>query len=113
MHELSLAMNVVNIAEREIAKAKASKATSITLEIGECAGVEKSAFKFAWSIAVKGTSLEEAERIIEAVEGKAICQECNEEFALYRLYDPCPNCGAYARDIFQGKEFRVKSLTVI
>lgn len=113
MHEFSLAKSVVNIANDAVSKARASRATAITLEIGTCAGVERSSFDFVWPLAVRGTVLEHAKRETLEVEGKARCRNCNHAFSIHRLYDQCPMCGSFRCDITQGKEFRVKSLRVI
>lgn len=113
MHEFSLARSVVDIAEYEVKKAHAKKVTSISLKIGTCVGVEPDAFKFAWQSAVKDSVLEDAERIIYNVEGKAHCRDCHSEFVFDELYDPCPECGSYNKDILQGREFLVESMTVI
>ncbi len=113
MHELSLALNIVDIAEREVKKAQAERVTSISLKIGECAGVENDAFDFAWPAAVKDSVLESAKKDVKTVPGKAKCLDCGHDFDIHHLYDPCPDCESFFKDIYQGKEFFVESLTVI
>ena len=53
MHELSIAMGIVRIAENEIAKVNAQKVEQIELEIGTLAGIEIDALDFVWSICNK------------------------------------------------------------
>ncbi len=113
MHELSIALGIVGIAESETRKAKATRVELIELEIGSLAGVELDALDFAWPQAVKGTVLENAERKIDFVEAKAKCLECEEEYGMQHFYDACPKCNSYFKDILKGKELRVKSLEVI
>lgn len=113
MHEFSLAMNIVNIAEKEVKKAKAEHVTKINLLIGDCAGVEMSSFEFAWPLATRQSVLEKAKMNIKKIRGKALCRDCNTNFDLEQLYDPCPVCGSFSKDIYQGKEFLVESITVI
>lgn len=113
MHEFSLALNIVKIAESEAEKAKAHSIRSIDLEIGECAGVEMRSFEFAWPLAIKDTLLENAEMRVNAIKGKARCKTCNSDFEIHELYDPCPECGSFLKNIYQGKEFRVASITII
>ncbi len=110
MHELSIALGIVKIAEQEARKAGVRQVKKITLDIGHLAGVEFEALDFAWPLAVKDTVLEGAERVINKIAGRARCLECDKQYALQHLYDGCPYCGSYFKDIMKGKELLVRSL---
>ena len=112
MHELSIALGIVKIAEDESRKASARTVKSIELEIGSMAGIEMDSLDFAWPVAVKDTVLEHANRKIDLIPAKAKCLECQTEFNLEHTFDACPGCKSYFKDIFQGKELRVKALEV-
>ena len=112
MHELSLVMGVLNIAEEEMKKHQAALIEEIELDIGLLSGVEMAAFDFAWEQAKKSTPLENTKRTINLIAGEGVCQDCNHAFSVQEFYDPCPNCGQHLIHILKGKEFRVKSLTV-
>lgn len=112
MHELSVAMGIVKIARNELQKARAEKILRIELQIGKLAGIEFGALDFVWPMAVKDTVLENAEREVHQVDGKALCLECDTEFPIEQVYDPCPVCQSYLKAIVQGKELRVQALEV-
>jgi hydrogenase nickel incorporation protein HypA/HybF len=112
MHELSIALSIVDIAEEEVRKAGAQQVDRIELDIGNLSGVEIDALEFIWNEAVRSSVLEKAERLINKIPGKAKCMECSEEFEMKQLFDACPRCHQYFNDILQGKELKVKSLTV-
>lgn len=112
MHELSIVMGIVDIAASTVQKAGAHTVDSIELEIGELAGIEMDALLFAWDAAIKNTVLAGAQREIRFLPGKAVCTDCGEKFDLHQLYDPCPTCGNYLNEIIQGRELKVKALTV-
>jgi hydrogenase nickel incorporation protein HypA/HybF len=112
MHELSIALGIVKIAEEESRKAKARSVKSIELEIGSMAGIEMDSLDFAWPIAVKDTVLEHASREIDLISAKAKCLECQTDYDLKHIFDACPSCNSYFKDIYQGKELRVKALEV-
>lgn len=112
MHELSIAMGIVDIAEKETAKAKAEKVELIELEIGTLAGIEFDSLDFVWSSAVKDTVLENAIKKINIIHGEAKCSDCETVFKLDNIYDACPNCNSYLKGIIKGKELLVKSLEV-
>ena len=113
MHELSVALGIVKIAEEETKKARASKVDLIELEIGELAGIEFESLNFVWPSAVKGTILEHAEKKIIKVAGKAQCLDCDTVFGIRHFYDACPECGSNLKGILNGKELRVKALEVV
>jgi len=113
MHELSIAMGIVRIAETEIAKANAERVELIELEIGDLAGVELDSLEYVWPAATAGTVLEGARKEIHHIKGKGICIDCESEFRLEQYYDPCPNCNSFLKRIMQGKELRVKALEII
>ena len=112
MHELSIAMGIVDIAEKEVKKINASRVVVIELDIGDLSGVEMEALDFAWETATKGTVLENAERIVNRIKAKAKCMQCGFDYDVEALYDACPECKCYFKDIYQGKELRVKSLEI-
>ena len=113
MHEMSIALGIVRIAEEEVSKAKAQKVEVIELTIGNLSGVELDALDFAWPVAVKDTVLEGAEKKITYIKGKGKCSECESVFPLEGLHDPCPQCNSYFKDILQGRELKVVALEVV
>jgi hydrogenase nickel incorporation protein HypA/HybF len=112
MHELSIVMGILKIAENETTKAGAKEVEMIELEIGTLAGIEFDALDFVWSAAVKDTVLEKAVKKIDIIHAKGICLDCNTTFDINFIYDPCPNCNSFLKGILQGKELRVKALEV-
>lgn len=113
MHELSIAMGIVSIAEQETKKANKKSVELIELEIGSMAGVELESLHYIWEIAVKDTVLENAKLQIDFKQAKAKCLECDTFFEMNFIYDSCPKCKSHFKNILQGKELRVKSLEVI
>jgi hydrogenase nickel incorporation protein HypA/HybF len=113
MHELSIAMSIVKIAEDETAKVKADKVSKIELEIGALSGIELDSLNFVWEMAVKDSVLENAEKKIIIIHGKGKCVDCDTEFEMENIYDCCPKCNSNFKGILQGKELKVKSLEII
>ena len=112
MHELSIALGIVKIAETETAKANAKKVDVIELEIGTLAGIEFDSLDFVWPAAVKETVLENAVKKINIIKAKGKCLDCDTTFDIMNIYDPCPKCNSFLKGIIQGKELKVKALEV-
>ena len=110
MHELSIVMGIVDIAESEAAKAGISSFDTIELDIGNLAGIVMEALDFAWQPGTKGSVLEKAERKVNRIEAIAKCVDCDHEFVSETLYESCPECGSYFTNLIQGNELRIKSL---
>lgn len=111
MHELSIVMGIIEIAEKEAAKAHLSSFDSIELDIGQLSGIVLDALDFAWEIAVKDTVLANAERQINYINAQSKCLDCNTEFDSESLFEACPNCASYTTTLIKGNELKVKSLT--
>lgn len=113
MHELSIVLSILEIAEDKVREHRAQRVESIELEIGQLAGIEWEAMDFAWEVAVRNTVLENSARAICKVEGKAKCLECGSEFPCPTLYTACTSCGSIFSNLLHGKELRVSSMVLI
>ena len=113
MHELSIAMDIVRIAEGETAKVNAEKVLKIEREIGVLSGIEIDALNFVWSAAVQKSVLANAVKEIIVIQGVGKCEDCGNIFDMKNIYDCCPKCGSNFKNILKGKELKVKTLEVI
>lgn len=112
MHELSIAMNIVEICTEEASKAGAGSVSKVELEIGTISGVIPDALEFSWDVAIKDSPLENATLKIHTVQARARCLDCNKEFELDDILNPCPSCNGFGNKILQGKELKIKAITV-
>ncbi len=112
MHELAIAMDIVDIATSSARKEAATVVKEIEVEIGQLSGVVMEALEFSLEAAVKGTILENARRNLIIIAGTARCTQCLTEYDTDTLFKPCPKCQACAPDVILGRELRVKSLIV-
>ncbi len=113
MHELSIALNIVEIAHEQVIDHDANEVEKIELEIGTMSGIEMDAFLFVWDEAVSKSVLENAERVIHTIEAKAKCSNCSNQFALEERFQACPVCGEYLSELLQGEELKVRTLVLI
>ena len=112
MHELSIAMNIIDIVEAEKAKNNAEKVETVELEVGKLSGVVMEALRFAFEEALKSSSFSDAEIRYQEVEGLAECSACGHSFKTEDYVTPCPKCMNPFSDIIQGKEMRIKSIVI-
>ena len=112
MHELSIAMNIVEIAEEEAKKANVNSVQEISLEVGTLSGIVIDALEFAMDEAVKNSVLQNAIIKIKKIPAIAKCLKCSMEFIVEDYYTPCPECNNFETELINGKELKIKSLVI-
>ena len=112
MHEFSIALNIIKIAEEQVIKKKENAISSIEIETGPFSGVIVDALEFAFQQARKNTLAENATLSINWIEGKLKCLRCNHVFKTDTLYTLCPVCNAFETEIVQGQELKIRSIEI-
>src|SRR3982751_6936550 len=114
MHELSIACDLVEIAEDAARAANAEHVAVVYLKLGVFAGVEKDALLFGYDIATQGTLLAGSRLEIEDIPLEVYCSTCQEDRQLSSIQCfECPVCGNVVTDIRQGKELELTSMEII
>lgn len=114
MHELSIACDLVEIAEAAARAAHAEHVAVVNLKLGVFAGVVREALLFGYETATKGTLLEGSRLEIEDVPLTVFCAACNQESQLPSIQVfQCPVCGNPVTEIRQGKELELTSMEII
>ncbi|MCK9254644.1 MAG: hydrogenase maturation nickel metallochaperone HypA [Bacteroidales bacterium] len=110
MHELSIAINIVEIAQDTAFSAKLHSISEIEIEVGDLSGVIIEALEFAMEEAVKNTILDGAERKITKIPAKAKCNNCSTEYDIEDVFTPCPKCSGFDNEILSGNELKIKTI---
>jgi hydrogenase nickel incorporation protein HypA/HybF len=113
MHELSIAMSMIEMAAEEAARRDAVRVHKIHLKLGELSGVVKEALLFSYEVACQGTPLEGSQLVIEDVPVMVYCTACEAETAIISVQQfCCAVCHAPASQIVRGKELQVTALEI-
>lgn len=113
MHEVSIILNVLEIAEDHCRKDGFSKIDRIQLRIGRASGVLPDALQFAFEVSKRDTAAEGAALIIEEVPVGAVCARCGRNFTVEEKYVfSCTLCGSPDFTITQGRELDIIELEV-
>lgn len=114
MHELSIALSLVETAETAARDAGAVRVEVVYLRLGLFAGVVKEALHFGWDVATKDTLLDGARLEIEDVPVIVHCPTCDADRDLSntQLFQ-CPVCGTPTPDIRQGRELELDSIEIV
>jgi len=112
MHELSIAMSLVEIACEKQASL-GSRVDAVYVRIGPFAGVVKDALSFCFDMAAQGTAIEGARLEIEDVVPTVYCPRCAGERELASVQHlRCPVCGEPTPEIVAGRELELRALEV-
>ncbi|MFY9940271.1 MAG: hydrogenase maturation nickel metallochaperone HypA [Silvibacterium sp.] len=112
MHELSIAMSIIDMALDEAERRRVT-IDAVHLELGPLSGVVAEALRFSYEIACKGTSLEGSRLVIREVQIEVYCLACNAQKTLRSMqWFCCPDCGAPTSDVIHGRELVVSALEV-
>jgi len=112
MHELSIAMSIVDLALEE-ARERAVIVEAVHLELGPLSGVVADALLFSWQIACQDTPLEGARLLIREIPVEIHCSVCNADHTLDSMqWLCCPVCGTPALEVIHGKELAITALEV-
>jgi hydrogenase nickel incorporation protein HypA/HybF len=114
MHELSIAMSMVEMAAEEAARHGAERVDALYLKLGRLSGVVKDALLFSWEIACEGTPVQGARLVIEEMPIVVHCPTCDEDKTLEAINAIfCPVCDTPTPDIRQGKEMEVTAMEIV
>jgi len=112
MHEMTIAMNIVDIVCQKANEEKAYKINSVELEIGDLSGIMIDSLNFCFEAACKNTIANGAELNINEIEARAFCKSCKKKFKMESDFSPCPNCDDFNFEIVTGKELLIKSFNI-
>ena len=113
MHELSIAMSMIEMASEEAARRGSVQVCAIHLKLGPLSGVSREALLFSYELACEGTPLEGSRLVIEDVPVVVFCPDCAEErhlASIQRFF--CPVCAAPTSHVVRGKELEVVALEI-
>jgi hydrogenase nickel incorporation protein HypA/HybF len=111
MHELSIAMSIVEMAQEEAERHGQAQVQAVYLRLGKLSGVVKEALLSSYQMACEDTSLAGSQLLIEEIAVEVFCPQCQ----LPRMVESiqwfcCPECGAPTATVLRGKELEVVAL---
>jgi len=112
MHEASLAGGVLKVLEDTARREGFVRLLELRLEVGQLAGVDIRALRFALESLALGTLLEGARVDIDHPPGQAWCMQCAQTVAIAQRGDACPACGGYQLQPTGGMELRIIDMRV-
>ena len=113
MHELSIAMSIVEGASEEAVNRGAERVHAVHLKLGALSGVVKDALLFSYELACKDTPLEGSMLLIEEAPVVVYCATCDAKKTLNSIQRfCCPSCGTLAPEVVSGKQLELVAIEI-
>lgn len=113
MHELSIAMSILEIAEEEAGRHGGARVAAIHLQLGPLSGVVRESLLSAYDLAREGSPLADAHLRIQEVPLVLHCPACHADQTLEGMQSLCcPSCGSIECDVISGRELDVTGLEI-
>jgi len=112
MHELSIAMSIVEMAQEEGLR-HGGQVHAVHLKLGALSGLVKEALLASYEMACEGTALEGSRLVFEEVPVVVFCPNCQAERRLDSMqWFCCYECGTPTPEVLHGKELEVTALEI-
>jgi hydrogenase nickel incorporation protein HypA/HybF len=113
MHELSIAMSILDVVEEESARQGDARVLAVHLKLGPLSGVVKQALLASFEMAREGTALDECNLIIQEMPIVIDCTNCGAERPVVSIQEMCcATCGAPADKVVSGRELEVSAMEI-
>lgn len=112
MHELSIALNILEIAEAACREGGHGRIEKIRVRVGKASGVLTDALQFSFMAAREGTTAEEATLEVEEVPVGGTCSACGDFSTEEKFVFACPACGGTEFTVTRGSELDIIDLEV-
>jgi hydrogenase nickel incorporation protein HypA/HybF len=113
MHELSIAMSIVEIAQEEAERRGQVQVQAVHLRLGLLSGVVKEALLSSYEMACEATPLEGSQLLIEEIPVEVFCPKCDLPRPIRSIQSfCCPECGTPTPTVLCGKELEVVALEI-
>ena len=113
MHELSIALRIVESLNDELAEEEDLTVSAVTIQVGALTGLVPEALQFSWDMATENSLLQGSKLNIEWVDAAGFCPECSVERTITNLQSfRCPVCRTPIQQVTGGNELEILTLEV-
>ena len=111
MHELSIAMGIVEGAFEEAARHSGERVAVVRLQLGQLSGVVREALLFSYDLACDGTPLAGSRLEIVEITAAVDCRECDAVRDTVSIQEMrCVICGTASSEVVRGRELMIVGL---
>lgn len=113
MHEMSIAMNIIEMATEAAETESAHTINTIEVKIGSMSGVMVESLDFCFEAASKNTLAQGARLIIHRITAQGRCPVCDLEFEMDSFGVQCDKCGRFLDITCARDQLRISQLPLM
>jgi hydrogenase nickel incorporation protein HypA/HybF len=113
MHELSIAMNILDLTSEESDRRGGVRVEAVHLRLGPLSGVVKEALLSAYDLAREASPWASTRLVIEDVPVVVYCDICQSEQLIESIQEfCCPQCGTPTANVVRGRELEIFAMEI-
>ena len=112
MHELGIAVNILDIVRQSVPEGQTSAVGNIRLRIGPFAGIVPASLKFCFAAIADDAGMDKASLQIEQTLLAASCRDCGNSSEVKNFTFRCSECDGDDLEIISGKELEVVEIEI-
>ena len=113
MHELSIAMSIIDVASEVLRREGGSRVEAVQLRLGPLSGVIKQALLSAYQLACDNTPLAGSRLIVEDEPVKIDCPNCGIQSVESIQEMRCAQCGTLCGKIVRGRALEITAMEIV
>lgn len=111
MHELGIALHVMDVIDDLARENELTQVASVTLEVGEVSGVIFDYLEDVWRWAAEKRDLFRGSKLVcETIPAVTICRDCRKTYKTTAHGITCPYCQSTRTELVTGNELNIKEI---
>ena len=110
MHELSVALNIIEIVKENVPENNLGDVKKILLDIGEFSGIVVESLQFSFDISKQESPIQNANLKINKIPFKIFCNKCKIETSNAFGICSCEKCGSFDTINISGTEMKITEI---
>jgi hydrogenase nickel incorporation protein HypA/HybF len=111
MHELSIALSILDVVEEEVQRQGGARVEAIHIKLGPLSGVVKEALLSAYELAREQTPFAQSRLVFEEMPIVIFCSRCQAERSVHSVQQfCCAECDTPASEVIHGRELELAAL---
>ena len=113
MHELSIAISIIDVAAEELARQGGGRVEAVHLKLGPLSGVVREALLSAYDLACEQSPLQGSQLEIQDVPVEIFCDYCGKHQPVASIQEMCCRvCGTPSAKVVRGRELEIVALEI-
>ena len=112
MHELSVAEEIINIANQYLPDDSNSEVLSVKVEIGKLSNILSDSLTFCFDALVGDTKLRGSKLIISEIPITVKCDDCGDLTEVEQVLFKCKKCESIKVKLIKGNELKVTEIEI-